>query len=65
LQKHKKVGWKLTEVTNEPACGFTKCKRKPGKAMLSEAGKTRLLTDTPPKEPLLEIYENIAQKEKT
>jgi hypothetical protein len=27
--------------------------------------KTGLLADTPPKEPLLEIYKNIAQKEKT
>jgi hypothetical protein len=33
--------------------------------MLSEAKKTGLLVDTPPKEPLLEIYEIIAQKEKT
>ena len=29
--------------------------------MLSKAGKTGMLADTPPKEPLLEIYENIAQ----
>jgi hypothetical protein len=34
--------------------------------MLSEAGKgPGLLADTPPKEPLPEIYENTGQKKKT
>jgi len=36
--------------------------RRDTRAKLQKIG---LLADTPPKEPLLKIYENIAQKEKT